>query len=155
MPPFVPKLYADDLKAYNSHTNDIAGNSFNDMLNNITEWAENWQLPISTDKSKWLYLSNKHGSKNRTAGENDFKLANVGLPEEKEVLDLGVNFNSKLDFSEHISSIIAKAKQRLSLLKKIFVSKNSSILILGFTTYVIPLLEFLKPPPKYGIRKVI
>ena len=142
LPPFVPKLYADDLKAYNSQTNDTAGKSFNDMLDKITEWADIWQLPISTEKSKWLYFSNKHRTKNRTPGENAFKLANVDLPETNEVLDLGVNFNSKLDFGEHISAIIAKAKQRLFLLKKIVVSKNSSILILGFTTYIIPLLEY-------------
>jgi hypothetical protein len=31
------------------------------------------------------------------------------------------------------------------LLKKIFISKNTSILILGFKTYVIPLLEYCSP----------
>jgi hypothetical protein len=67
------------------------------------------------------------------------------LPRSFDVVDLGINFNSKLDFSDHISSIIAKAKQRLFLLKKIFISKNTSILIKGFKTYVIPLLEYCSP----------
>ena len=64
--------------------------------------------------------------------ESDFELAGVALPRVKEVLDLGVNFNSKLNFSNHISIIITKAKQRLFLLKKIFRSRNPSLLILGF-----------------------
>ena len=141
-PPFIPKLYADDLKAYNSQVKDEEGKAFNEILTKITKWADTWQLPISTEKSKWLSISNKHRSKNQNPEGYAFELASANLPETKEVIDLGVNFNSKLDFNEHISSIIAKAKQRLFLLKKIFVSRNPSILILGFKTYIIPLLEY-------------
>jgi hypothetical protein len=41
--------------------------------------------------------------------------------------------------------MITKAKQRLFLLKKSFQSKNPSILVLGFKTYIIPLLEYCSP----------
>ena len=142
MPSFIPKLYADDLKAYNYLINDKEGKSFNEILNRISEWADIWQLPISTEKSKWLSISNKHRFKHPNYLAHTFKLANVDLLKTKEVLDLGVNFNSKLDFTEHISAVIAKAKQRLFLVKKIFVSKNPFILILGFKIYIIPLLEY-------------
>ena len=47
--------------------------------------------------------------------ESDFELAGVALPRVKEVLDRGVNFNSKLNFQTIISIINAKAKQRLFL----------------------------------------
>ncbi len=69
-------------------------------------------------------------------------MAGLELPVTNEVLDLGVNFNSKLNFSDHISTIIAKAKQRLFLLKKIFISRNPQILIFAYRTYVVPLLEY-------------
>ena len=52
--------------------------------------------------------------------------------------DLGVNFSTALNFTDHIS----KAKQRLFLLKKRFLSKNPKILILAFKIYIIPLLEY-------------
>ena len=65
----------------------------------MTKWAETWQLPISKEKSKWLLISNK---KKDVAFESDFELAGDALPRVKEVLDLGVNFNSKLNFSNHI-----------------------------------------------------
>jgi len=139
--PSTPKLYADDLKAYCCETVEAEGKCFQETLTNTTQWAETWQLPISTEKSKWLLITNKKGD--RLAAE--FELAGVELPRSFEVVDLGINFNSKLDFSDHISSIIAKAKQRLFLLKKIFISKNTSILIKGFKTYVIPLLEYCSP----------
>ena len=64
-----------------------------------------------------------------------------------EVLDLGVHFNSRLNFTNHISIIIAQAKKRLFLLRKSFLSKNLNILILhvGFKTYIIPILEYCSP----------
>jgi ribonuclease P/MRP protein subunit RPP40 len=135
------KLYADDLKAYNSGLNDKDGKKLSNILKNITQWANTWQLPISTEKSKWLLISNKPKPADEDLQGNVFQLAGVDLPNTTEVLDLGVNFNSKLNFSDHISSLISKAKQKLFLVKKIFVSKNPTILIMAFKTYVIPLLE--------------
>ena len=72
-------------------------------------------------------------------------LDGLELPKTSEVVDLGVNFNSKLNFSDHISSTIAKAKQRLFLLRKICLSRNPAILIIGFKTYVLPILEYCSP----------
>ncbi len=94
-----------------------------------------------TEKSKWLLISNKPKHSKLPPAGTGFQLAGINLPKTSEVLDLGVTFNSKLNFSDHISSIIGKAKQKLFLVKKIFVSKNPNILIMAFKTYVIPLLE--------------
>ena len=137
------KLYADDLKAYCSDKNDKEGQTFNKTLTNISCWASTWQLKISNEKSKWLMISNK----NRETKLDDFRfeLAGEPLPEVSEVLDLGVNFSSKLNFTDHISITIAESKQGLFLLKKSFLSKNPEILILAFKTYIIPLLEYCSP----------
>ena len=139
-PPCIPKLYADDLKLYSSAKNDKDGTNFQETLNRITDWAETWQLPISKEKSKWLLITNKNDS--LPHNELKFELAGVALPKVTDVLDLGVNFNSKLNFSNHIAIIIAKAKQRLFLLKKSFKSRKAATLILGFKTYVIPILDY-------------
>ena len=140
IPPCTPKLYADDLKEYSSAANDKDGTKFQETLNRITEWAETWQLPISKDKSKWLLITNKNNS--LFHNELKFELAGVLLPRVTDVLDLGVNFTSRLNFSNHIAITIAKAKQRLFLLKKSFKSRNAATLILGFKTYVIPILDY-------------
>ena len=102
-----------------------------------------WQLKIFNKKSKWLLISNKKTDIKQF--ELGFKLAGEPLPRVLEVLDLGVHFSTKLNFTDHISITIAKAKQRLFLLKKRFLSKNSKILILAFKTYIIPLLEYCSP----------
>ena len=62
-----------------------------------------------------------------------------------EVKDLGVTFDSKLNFNTHICNVVAKAKQRLCLLGKSFTQCDDNALILGFKTYIIPLLEYCSP----------
>jgi hypothetical protein len=138
-PPTVPKLYADDLKMYCPVKNDGDIKAFQGSLDNVTKWAETWQLPISKEKSKWLLISNKKSAAQR---KYNFELAGVSLPRVKEALDLGINFNDTLNFTSHISAQITKAKNRLFLLRKMFKSKNPPLLILGFKTYVMPLLEY-------------
>jgi ribonuclease P/MRP protein subunit RPP40 len=135
----VPKLFADDLKAYNRGQTADAGKAFSETLENIARWSKTWQLPVSSEKSKWILISNKSKAK-----ENEdfiFTLAGNDLPNTREVLDLGIIFNTKLHFSAHISTIINKSRQRLFLLRKIFRSGNHRILIQAFKTYIIPLLE--------------
>ena len=88
-------------------------------------------------------ISNKKPEENQL--ELGFELAGEPTPKVLDVLDLEVNFSTRLNFTDHISITIAKAKQRLFLLKKSFLSKNPNILILAFKTYIIPLLEYCSP----------
>ena len=143
VPPSTPKLYADDLKAFCSDKNDKGGKTFNDTLTNIAAWASNWQLVISNEKSKWLLISNYRNDPEQIKYE--FNLGGEIFPRVTDVLDLGVNFTSRLSFSNHITIMITKAKQRLFLLNKCFLSRNPKLLILAFKTYVIPLLEYCSP----------
>ena len=83
-------------------------------MSNISKWSASWQLSISNEKSKWLLISNKRN----LPDEIHFELSGATLPRVHEVLDLGVNLTSRLNFEAHITIIIAKAKQRLFLLKK-------------------------------------
>ena len=155
IPPTTPKLYADDLKLYSSTANDKEGKAFQGTLDKISNWAVTWQLPISKEKSKWLLITNK---KKSNPDNFKFELGGVTLPRVKDVLDLGVNFTSKLNFSDHISITIAKAKKRLFLLKKSFKSKNPGTLILGFKTYILPILDYCSQvwsPQDFGDKRRI
>ena len=62
-----------------------------------------------------------------------------------EVKDLGVLFNSHLSFSNHITTIIGKARQRIFLLKRSFIHSNDAVLIKAFKTYILPILEYCSP----------
>ena len=106
----------------------------------ISDWAGNWQLPLSTAKCCWMRISNRSINTLDT-----FTLDRVVLKEANELKDLGVIFISKLSFVNHITTTVGKAKQRLFLLNKSFLSKDPKTLIMAYKTYVIPILDYCSP----------
>jgi hypothetical protein len=71
-----------------------------------------------------------------------FTLIEVELERASEVKDLGILFTKNLNFTNHITSIIGKAKQRLFLIHKSFITCDPAALIKAFKVYVRPLLEY-------------
>ena len=134
------KFFADDMKSYMPIISDCSVNDFVTLLSSIEKWSNNWQLPLSVDKCNWMLISNRAPTQNLS-----FTLCGLDLTQVDEVKDLGVLFNSKLSFSSHVSEIVAKAKQRLFLLRKCFTCCDCSTLILAFKTYIIPMLEYCSP----------
>jgi hypothetical protein len=110
---------------------------FNEALCSINNWATEWQLPISFTKCNVMRISN---TKPQVA--EVVKLGTHELGEIEEIKDLGVLFTNNLNFSDHITSVIVKAKQRLFLLHKSFLTKDAEILIKAYKTYVLPILEY-------------
>jgi len=138
IPPSVSsKLFADDFKSYVKILNDNCTDDFNKLLIAVADWSSKWKLPVSYENSSWLLLSNC-----MVKEPFSFFIDNVKLSESVEVKDLGVTFDSKLNFNSHICNVVAKAKQRLYLLGKSFTHCDDNALILAFKTYIIPLLEY-------------
>src|SRR5271155_2419149 len=98
------------------------------------------QLPVSYSKCSYMLISN---STNFQAGPISLGLHN--LEQVSTIKDLSVLFNSQLNFSEHITSIIVKAKQRLFLLRKCFITKDANALLLAYKTYVLPIMDYCSP----------
>ena len=57
-------------------------------------------------------------------------------------VDLGVTVSSSLSFVQHINNIVSKARQRISILLRGFLSRDLSTMRLAFITYIRPLLEY-------------
>ena len=134
------KLFADDLKSYVAASDNSNQVNVSLLLDAITDWSLTWQLPLSPSKCNWMIISNRLPSQTLS-----FTLAGCCLQQTDEVKDLGILFNSRLGFDSHITNIIVKAKQRIFLLKRSFVYSNSSVLVKGFKTYVLPILEHCSP----------
>ena len=128
----ISKLFADDVKSYIQINTDMSHIVFSNLINAIELWSNKWQLPLAVSKCTWMLLSNRIEI-NRPS--YSFIMAGLELDGTDEIKDLGVIFNSKLGFDGHIDNMVARAKQRLFLLKKSFVSKDSSVLIFAFKTY--------------------
>jgi hypothetical protein len=134
------KLFADDLKSYISVSDKSNSTNIPLLLEAITDWSLTWQLPLSPGKCSWMLISNRHSPCNFS-----FSLSGCCLRQLDEVKDLGVMFDSKLLFSNHVCSIVAKAKQRIFLLKRAFVCSDALVLISAFKSYILPILEYCSP----------
>ena len=60
----------------------------------------------------------------------------------EKLRDLGVLVDNHLSFSDHIRGIVGKAKQRIYLLFKCFVSRNISLLLKAYVSYVLPIFDY-------------
>jgi ribonucleases P/MRP protein subunit RPP40 len=142
---FLPKaaktmLFADDMKSYLIARNEECVTNFSLILDSINNWARQWKLCISVEKSGWLRISNKHLLHKPT-----FYIGGNILKEFLCVKDLGLQYNGQVNFSQHIKSIVSKAKQRCYVIRKCFCSSDISIMKAAFKSYVRPLIEYCSP----------
>jgi len=81
-----------------------------------------------------------------------YNISNVELPNISVVKELGITSDSRLDYSDHINTIVTKAHQRNCLILRCFKSNEPSLLFRAFTTYVRPFLEHDSPvwSPRYA-----
>jgi len=140
-PSMKSKIFADDFKCYSKAVtvNDLE--TFARALFNISQWARDWQLPISTEKSALLLFSN---SLELVGGQN-LRLEEQMLTSLSKTLDLGVTFDSDLKFKSHINIVCGKAKQRLYLLRKRILTSNPHLLLMVYKMYVLPILMYCSP----------
>ena len=131
------KLYADDIKIYIEIVNDSDLVNFQQSINHIATWAQVWQLNLATKKCQHL-----HVSLSRSMDLHQFVLQNNALPTCLSCRDLGIVIDSRLTFSLHINSIVARGHLRASQILRCFISRDPFILIKAFITYVRPLLEY-------------
>ena len=150
------KLFADDLKLYSCHNNDLS-DDLQTALNRLTTWCKDWQLNLATEKCFLMRISYNRNIANLSDSPKyilDNKVLNVC----KNAKDVGVIIDNKLNFDEHISLIVRKATTRARLILKSFKSRDQNNLIKAYLTYVRPLLEYCSPVwspyKKYQINKL-
>ena len=134
------KLYADDVKLYSN----IINNAFNatydlqDQLEELSEWATVWQLPISYSKCCVLTV----GRASLSLQQQSFVIGAHAIQSVSSTVDLGVTVNSNLKFSLHINKTCSKANKRANLILRCFESKSLESLVSAFKVYVRPILEY-------------
>jgi len=64
------------------------------------------------------------------------------LPVQTAVKDLGVTIDCNLKYSKHIDNIVGRARQRVRLLLKCFVTRDADTLLRAFMVYIRPILEY-------------
>ena len=137
------KYFADDAKMYSRIKCDADLDKFQESLDMLSDWANLWQLSISVNKCCTMDIS----SNNKLSLDPNHcnSVANIDINNINQIRDLGVEVDSKLKFTAHISKILSTAKQRSSLLFRAFRTRETKYLITAYKSYILPLVEYCSP----------
>jgi len=135
------KLFADDLKRYSLAAYP---NSLQTGLDKLNTWCSDWQLTVAPAKCCCLEINRnyKHDKADNVLPMQSYFLGGQNIPFVNETKDLGVLVDSCLSFSDHIRGVVGKAKQRIYLLFKCFVSRDVSLLLKAYVSYVLPIFDY-------------
>ena len=133
------KLYADDVKRYALSCNF---DKFQVGLSKLDEWCLDWQLSVAPTKCSVLKIIRFNG---RPQNNTVYHLGNHVLSVISEIDDLGIAIDKQLSFGNHMHDVDGKAKQRIYLLFKCFISRNVSLLLKAYVSYVLPLFDYCSP----------
>ena len=107
-------LFADDLVNMNIFTKPGQIQALiKSYLIKIEIWLSNWRLSMSANKCSYIIFSNSNKY------ELGFKLLlfNKEIPYEKNPRFLGITFDERLTFKQHIENIKTKCQSRLNIIK--------------------------------------
>jgi ribonucleases P/MRP protein subunit RPP40 len=129
------KLFFDDLKLYDRNT--VEGvQLLQSNLEQVCKWSDNWQLSISSTKSAHIQLGFNSTSMPTFSANNEV------IETVDHVRDLGVIFDTKLSFAQHIAGIVTKGHRMAGLIRRSFSSRDPLVLYRFFCVFVRPILEY-------------
>ena len=109
----------------------------------IQEWFNHWCMILNPDKTKVLVVSR---SMTVSPPRFDLFLSGVSIRASPNLDILGVMFDSKLTFEDHVRGIVSRVSQRISILrlvKCIFV--YTSVLLRCYFAFILPILKYCSP----------
>jgi len=146
------KLFADDTKLYSVINTAADHDNLQSCLSAIYNWSAHWQLTLSPSKCSVLHVSPTQASNYRFC---NYYVNDAVLPSVDCVTDLGVSYDNKLRCAPHIDKIVSRASLRSKLILNCFQSRNPSLLIRAFCTFVRPTLEYCSVVWSPGFKKDI
>ena len=106
----------------------------------LDTWQVENNIKFNNNKFKLLQFGkNKELKESYTYLSPD--LSDVIIPEDT-VRDLGVTFNKDGNFSNHISNIAKKARQRIGMLLRSFMNRDITFLKFCWRNYIQPILDY-------------
>ena len=132
-------MYTDDTKCFSTIDCLADVDAFQQNIDRLMSWSCDWQLFFNTLKCKVMHIG-------RMNIERTYKLASVeGILDRAEVdseCDLGVNFQSTLQFDKHVANICAKANRIVGIIKHAFSCINIDMFQILSKSLVRPILEY-------------
>ena len=132
-------LFADDTCLLEPITDRLLSfNKINKDLQTLADWASQWLVKFNPTKTKYMIFSKKMNRPNY----NPLFLQNKQLEEVKVLKHLGLTFNNKMTWDNHIDRICSDAGRRLSVIKRLPISITPFTKIHIYKTFIRPVLEY-------------
>ena len=128
-------LYADDSKIFRYIKDEKDAISLQNDLCFIVDWINKNILKLNIDKCKII-------SYGRVTCKYDYKIKNTILERIDKIKDLGVVFDSKLKFADHIKEKVKKANSMLGLIKRNFSNMPCNACVTLYKSLVRSHLEY-------------
>ena len=139
-------LFADDLKMFGKSSSK-ALNQID--INHLVKWQNRWLLTFNTKDHKCKVM---HLGKNNPC--HSYYLDGNLLPTVDSEKDLGITVTKTVDWKEHVSNIIKKAKGVTAWVSRSIVSRSPEIMSKIYKSLIRPQLEYCvqlwSPLPSHG-----
>ena len=133
------RMYADDSKILRRLKAPDHVNQVQVSVNNSVKRANIWQMFYHHKKCHHLHVGN---SMEDTAYTIETTNVTISIEKVKSEKDLGVIFDSKLTFTEHISTKVSEANQIVGLIFRTFTFMDREMFLNLFKSLVRPHLEY-------------
>lgn len=137
-------MFADDLLLYKPIHSVQDYSNLQVDVNSLANWLADHKLTLNTKKCKTLLISRKR--KSLVSSLPPISIHNRALDKVQSYRYLGVLITSDLSWSDHISSICAKARKNLGLIyRKFYQDATPSTLKVLYIAFVRTQLEYAVP----------
>jgi len=137
------EIYADDMNTLSSHNKyEIAEQLIQPYLNEIFEWTKENDLQLNATKSTSTLFTNDQSEFNKTLS---LTINNESIPTIKHPKILGLTFDPKLNFGEHINKTKEKANKTINIMKSLTSTKwgkQKETLLTTYKTITQPIIEY-------------
>ncbi|GBM16529.1 hypothetical protein AVEN_148910-1 [Araneus ventricosus] len=106
-------IFADDLKLFRLIRSNLDAYLLQRDLDYLFKWCLDNKLHVNIEKCSIFSYTRKAEPLN-----HNYKLNNFVSSRSNSVPDLGIIFDTKLDFSQHINAMVSQTYRRLGILKR-------------------------------------
>ena len=136
------KIFADDTKGYNPIHSPEDQVKQQSCIDAFVEWSIKWLLGFNFDKCNIMHLGKNNPHYQYTINNGTDRVVLKTTHCEK---DLGVYIDPLLNFQEHITTTVKKARSLTGLILRSVTGRTGDILLPLFIALVRPILEYANP----------
>ena len=132
-------LFADDTSIFETISDPILSfEKLNRDLARLYIWSNQWLVTFNPTKTAYIIFSKKLIMQNYP----DLYLGGEKIKKVSTHKQLGVVFNNKMTFDDHIKENCSKAMKRVTVLKRLHNKLPRKSKLTVYTTFIRPVLEF-------------